>query len=175
MTEFAVDDYQCFVSFRGPGYSADAFIDRATGEYELTEARLGVVALLISVGMGVPLGIVAALKQNTVWDYLGMGVAIFGVSVPNIVLGPLLILAAMDVPVVASDLGGVGEIVVDGETGYKVESGDIQGLAEAIARLWENQEAYAHMRAKVRQLMVENFDKEKQFDVFLEFFRKVVA
>jgi hypothetical protein len=46
VTEFAVDDYQCFVSFRGPGYSADAFIDRATGQYELTEARLGVVALL---------------------------------------------------------------------------------------------------------------------------------
>jgi hypothetical protein len=46
VTEFAVDQYQCFVSFRGPGYSADAFIDRATGQYELTEARLGVVALL---------------------------------------------------------------------------------------------------------------------------------
>ena len=46
VAEFAVDDYQCFVSFRGPGYSADAFIDRATGQYELTEARLGVVALL---------------------------------------------------------------------------------------------------------------------------------
>ena len=46
VTEFAVDDYQCFVSFRGPGYSADAFIDRATGQYELTEARLGLVALL---------------------------------------------------------------------------------------------------------------------------------
>jgi hypothetical protein len=46
VTEFAVDPYQCFVSFRGPAYSADAFIDRATGDYELTEARLGVVALL---------------------------------------------------------------------------------------------------------------------------------
>ena len=46
VTEFAVDDYQCYVSFRGPAYSADAFIHRATGDYELTEARLGVVALL---------------------------------------------------------------------------------------------------------------------------------
>jgi ABC-type dipeptide/oligopeptide/nickel transport system permease component len=55
-------------------------------------AQLGVLSLLIAVGMGVPLGIIAALKQNTVWDYVGMGVAIFGVSVPNIVLGPLLIL-----------------------------------------------------------------------------------
>jgi len=40
----------------------------------------------------VPLGIVAALKQNTFWDYFSMALAIVGVSVPAIVLGPLLIL-----------------------------------------------------------------------------------
>jgi ABC-type dipeptide/oligopeptide/nickel transport system permease component len=48
--------------------------------------------MVIALGIGIPLGIIAALKQNTIWDYLGIGVAIFGVSVPNIVLGPLLIL-----------------------------------------------------------------------------------
>jgi glycosyltransferase involved in cell wall biosynthesis len=92
-------------------------------------------------------------------------------GLPNVLLESM----AMDVPVVASDLGGVGEIVVDGETGYKVEPGDISGLAAAIGRLWEDQEAYARMRARVRQLMVENFDKEKQFDAFLEYFRRVMA
>jgi len=77
----------------GPVYSSrsrrvnDIFADHLP-----VSAQLGVIALLIAVGMGVPLGIIAALKQNTFWDYLGMGVAIFGVSVPNIVLGPLLIL-----------------------------------------------------------------------------------
>jgi ABC-type dipeptide/oligopeptide/nickel transport system permease component len=55
-------------------------------------ATLGLVSLAIGVGMGVPLGVIAALKQNTRWDYITMGIAIFGVSVPNIVLGPLFIL-----------------------------------------------------------------------------------
>lgn len=55
-------------------------------------AQLGVVSMFIAIGLGVPLGMLAALKQNSFWDYLGMGVAIFGVSVPSIVLGPLLIL-----------------------------------------------------------------------------------
>lgn len=55
-------------------------------------ATLGLVALALGVGMGIPLGVIAALKQNTMWDYLSMGIAIFGVSVPNIVLGPLFIL-----------------------------------------------------------------------------------
>jgi len=77
----------------GPVYSSrsrrvnDIFADHLP-----VSAQLGVVALLISVGIGVPLGIIAALKQNTIWDYLGIAVAIFGVSVPGIVLGPLMIL-----------------------------------------------------------------------------------
>jgi ABC-type dipeptide/oligopeptide/nickel transport system permease component len=54
-------------------------------------AQLGLLAMVVALLIGVPLGILSALKQNTFWDYLGMGVAVFGVSVPNIVLGPLLI------------------------------------------------------------------------------------
>ena len=53
--------------------------------------QLGVMSLLIAVIIGMPLGILAALKQNTILDYLGMGVAIFGVSVPVIVLGPIFV------------------------------------------------------------------------------------
>ena len=44
--EFRVEEGQCAVGFKGPGYTADALIERATGEYELTETRLGLVAVL---------------------------------------------------------------------------------------------------------------------------------
>ncbi|HLO14285.1 MAG TPA: ABC transporter permease [Anaerolineales bacterium] len=53
--------------------------------------QLGTMAMLIALVIGMPLGILAALKQNTLYDYAGMSVAIIGVSVPVIVLGPLLI------------------------------------------------------------------------------------
>jgi oligopeptide transport system permease protein len=53
--------------------------------------QLGVYALLVAIIIGIPLGIMAALKQNTILDYIGMSVAIFGVSVPVISLGPLMI------------------------------------------------------------------------------------
>ena len=55
-------------------------------------AQLGTMAVLLAVLIGIPLGVLAALKQNTLWDYAGMGVAIFGVSVPSIVLGPILVM-----------------------------------------------------------------------------------
>ena len=54
-------------------------------------AQLGTMALIVAVALGMPLGILAALKQNTVFDYVGMAVAIFGVSVPVIVLGPVFV------------------------------------------------------------------------------------
>ncbi len=52
--------------------------------------QLGILALTIAIIIGMPMGILAALKQNTIWDYFGMSVAIFGVSVPVIAMGPIL-------------------------------------------------------------------------------------
>lgn len=46
LSDFRIDDSQCAVSFKGPGYTADIFVDRATGKYELTETRMGMVAVL---------------------------------------------------------------------------------------------------------------------------------
>lgn len=77
----------------GPSYaSRGRTVNDIFAAHLPVSATLGLAALAIGVGMGVPLGVIAALKQNTIWDYLTMGVAIFGVSVPNIVLGPLFIL-----------------------------------------------------------------------------------
>jgi ABC-type dipeptide/oligopeptide/nickel transport system permease component len=53
--------------------------------------QLGVMALALAVAIGLPLGVMAALRHNTYIDYGGMGFAILGVSVPVIVLGPILI------------------------------------------------------------------------------------
>jgi len=54
--------------------------------------QLGTLSLLWGLVIGVPAGIVAALKRNSVVDYGSTFAAVIGVSVPNMVLGPLLIL-----------------------------------------------------------------------------------
>ncbi len=46
LSDFRLDESQASVSFKGPGYAADFFISRETGEYELTETRSGLVAAL---------------------------------------------------------------------------------------------------------------------------------
>jgi hypothetical protein len=39
--DLRIDDGQISINFKGPGYTADTFIDRATGSYEVTETRMG--------------------------------------------------------------------------------------------------------------------------------------
>ena len=46
VSDFRVDDAQCAVSFKAPGYAADAFIDRGTGAYELTVSKMGFAAVV---------------------------------------------------------------------------------------------------------------------------------
>ena len=53
---------------------------------------LTLAALLVSVLLALPLGLVAAIRRNTVWDTSAMGFSLLGVSIPNFWLGPLLIL-----------------------------------------------------------------------------------
>lgn len=57
----------------------------------LPTLRLGVAALLASVLLGVPLGILAAARRNTLLDRLTMSISIAGYTIPNFVLGILLI------------------------------------------------------------------------------------
>jgi oligopeptide transport system permease protein len=56
-------------------------------------AELGGWALLVALLVGIPLGVIAAQRQNTAADTAVMAAALAGVSVPNFVLGPLLVLA----------------------------------------------------------------------------------
>ena len=44
--DFRIEDSQCSVSFKGPGYQADVVIDRTTGSYDITETHAGLVAIL---------------------------------------------------------------------------------------------------------------------------------
>jgi len=55
-------------------------------------ATLGLLAYLLALAVGVTTGTIAALKQNSKWDYASMAFAMLGISIPNFVLGPLLVL-----------------------------------------------------------------------------------
>lgn len=53
---------------------------------------LALASLAIAVSIAVPLGIIAALRPNTMWDSIAATISLLGVSIPNFLLGPLLII-----------------------------------------------------------------------------------
>lgn len=55
-------------------------------------ATVGFLAYILALAIGVTAGTIAALRQNSGFDYASMSGAILGLSVPNFVLGPLLVL-----------------------------------------------------------------------------------
>ncbi|HUK63067.1 MAG TPA: ABC transporter permease [Dongiaceae bacterium] len=56
-------------------------------------AELGGWALLLALLVGIPVGVMAARRPNTTTDFAVMSLALAGVSIPNFVLGPVLVLA----------------------------------------------------------------------------------
>lgn len=75
-------------SFRYPNRTVNEIIaDKLPVSLEL-----GLWSLLIALAIGLPLGVLAALRRNTWLDYLASSVSMVGICVPTFVLGPLLVL-----------------------------------------------------------------------------------
>lgn len=74
-------------SFQHPDESVTQLISRT---WPVT-IHLGLMALAVAFGVGIPLGIIAAYKQNSWLDYIATLSSIFGISVPHFVWGILFI------------------------------------------------------------------------------------
>ncbi|MBW4698457.1 MAG: ABC transporter permease subunit [Aphanocapsa lilacina HA4352-LM1] len=72
------------------------YLDRTVGDVIAqglpNSMLLGGTAYLTALVLGMAAGIIAALRQNSGVDYGAMAVAVLGVSIPNFVLGPLLVI-----------------------------------------------------------------------------------
>jgi glycosyltransferase involved in cell wall biosynthesis len=75
---------------------------------------------------------------------------------------PMTILEAMShaVPVVSTPVGGIPELVVDGETGYLVKPGDIEGLRKRILELISDEEKRKQFGNRGRQIIEKNHNLE---------------
>ncbi|HEY2735572.1 MAG TPA: ABC transporter permease [Polyangiales bacterium] len=54
--------------------------------------ELALSAMIVALGLGLPLGIIAAVRRGSRWDDLASSIALLGLAIPNIWLGPLLVL-----------------------------------------------------------------------------------
>jgi oligopeptide transport system permease protein len=75
-------------SLKYEGQSVNSIIARSLP----VSATVGILAYLLALAVGITAGTIAALKPNSKRDYASMALAMLGISIPNFVLGPILIL-----------------------------------------------------------------------------------
>ena len=81
---------------------------------------------------------------------------------------------ACEVPVIASRVGGIPEVVTDGETGFLSEVGDLERMAEDAARLLSDITLRREMGKRARDSAVERYRTDIVIPQYIEFYERVL-
>jgi glycosyltransferase involved in cell wall biosynthesis len=89
---------------------------------------------------------------------------------------PFSILEAMSMrkPVVASDVGGVREMVIEGKTGYIVPPGDIARLTDRLRLLIESPDLRGELGSAGRVLVMESFSEESMIRRTVDIYESLI-
>lgn len=88
---------------------------------------------------------------------------------PNSVLESL----SMGVPVIASAVGGLPEIIQDGHNGFLCEPGNVNDFVDRIHQLLDNEHLYLSMKKNARAYAVENLDINVMHQKYLDTFKSL--
>jgi L-malate glycosyltransferase len=81
---------------------------------------------------------------------------------------------ACEVPVIASRVGGLPEVVREGETGYLVPLGDVQAMADCATRLFNDANLRRQMGARGRSIAVDEFTTQRIIPQYVEMYERVL-
>jgi glycosyltransferase involved in cell wall biosynthesis len=82
---------------------------------------------------------------------------------------------AHGVPVIASDLGGMGHFVIDGVVGCLFPPGDAQVLAEKVSWLWKNRDILTLMREKARAEYEGKYTIERNYQILINLYQDTLS
>ena len=114
-------------------------------------------------------------KQPRITDYLSVAdVLLLPSEQESFGLAALEALAC-EVPVVASRVGGVPEVVDDGVTGCLADVGDIEKMSEDAARLLSGEAARREMGRRARESAVGRYSTDLVIPQYIDFYERVIA
>ncbi len=90
---------------------------------------------------------------------------------------PMIIIEAnsLGVPVIGSDLGGIPEIIKDGETGFLFEAKSENSLEKAVVKSAQmNEKSYSRFSSASYKFAMENFNKEKHYESLISIYEQAL-
>jgi glycosyltransferase involved in cell wall biosynthesis len=91
-------------------------------------------------------------------------------GMPNVVLEALL----MKVPVIATNVGGTGDIITSGQTGTLIEAGSLNMLVTEIANYLDKPDSYVSMTEHGRELIVNEFNHNERAKKLVRLYDEVL-
>lgn len=82
---------------------------------------------------------------------------------------------ACGVPVIGTEIGGLHEVVVDGETGFLLPLGDTEGMSEKALQILTQPDLQQLFHVQARRRAVEHFDSEQLIPQYESFYREILG
>lgn len=82
---------------------------------------------------------------------------------------------ACEVPVIATRVGGIPELVEDGGCGYLFEIGDVDGMAQAAVRILGDESVREQLGSRGREIAASQFATEKIIPQYEDLYRRVIS
>jgi glycosyltransferase involved in cell wall biosynthesis len=79
------------------------------------------------------------------------------------------------VPVIATRVGGLPELIKDGETGYLFPVGDVEGMSKAAVELLQDDDKRKMLGKKGREIAQSHYAKDKIVSMYEDYYREVLA
>jgi N-acetyl-alpha-D-glucosaminyl L-malate synthase BshA len=81
---------------------------------------------------------------------------------------------ACELPVIASNVGGLPEVVTDGETGFLSPVGDVDKMADDVVRLVDDRKFRRQMGRAARASAIERYSTHKVIPQYIEFYERIL-
>jgi N-acetyl-alpha-D-glucosaminyl L-malate synthase BshA len=113
-------------------------------------------------------------KQGNISDYIGIAdVFLLPSELESFGLAALEA-QACEVPVIATRIGGIPDVVSDGETGFLSDVGDIDKMVDDTLRLLGDEELRREFGVRSRELAVQRYSTDKIIPQYIAFYEKIV-
>ncbi len=114
-------------------------------------------------------------KQANISDYLGIAdVFLLPSELESFGLAALEA-EACEVPIVATRIGGIPEVVSEGETGFLSDVGDVEKMSEDVMQFLKDEEMRLTFGKKARELAIVRYSANLIIPHYIEFYEKVLG
>ena len=124
--------------------------------------------------LGVKDKVIFVGKRANIADYLGAAdIFLLPSELESFGLAALEA-SACEVPVIATRIGGIPEVVTDGDTGFLSDIGDTEKMSDDVIKLLNDEEMRLGFGAKARELSVSRYDSQIIIPQYIKFYEKIL-